>query len=85
MLTDAQGNPIVREGRSIKISETTTPDGRKMWGIDFAPDIASFEFEEVIMILSDVTRGIAQQARSKVAEARAIQAAKAKIAALGDV
>lgn len=79
MLCDAQGNPIVTEGRSIKIVETKTADGRKMWGIDFEPNAGSFQFEEVIMILSDVTRGIAQQAMSRVAEAKAMNAVKQKI------
>lgn len=82
MLTDAQGRPIVSEGRYIKITETKTPEGKRMWGVDFGPDISSFEFEEVIMILGDVTRGIAEQALRRVKEAKAMQAVNKTITAI---
>lgn len=78
ILVGTDGKPLTTEGRSIKITESTI-QGKKMWGVDFEPGIEAFEFEEVIMILSDVTRGISQQALSRVREAKAMQAVAAKI------
>lgn len=66
------GKPTAHDGptgRVIAIQEMVIK-GRPTWAIDFAPAITAFEFEEVMMILGDVTRGIAQQALSKVHEAR---------------
>lgn len=84
MITDAHGNPIVTEGvetRSIKITETKI-DGKLVWAVDFKPAVSSFAFEEVMMILGDVTRGIAQQALSRVAEAKGMQKVRAQMDAL---
>lgn len=66
MLTDKHGKPIASEGnalRSIKIMETVK-DGKKVWAIEYEPDIGFFEFEEVFQILGNVTAGIAQNARA---------------------
>ena len=84
MITDAQGRPIVTEGietRSIKIGETKL-DGKLVWAVDFQPSVGAFAFEEVMMILGDVTRGIAQQALSRVAEAKGMQKVRAQMDAL---
>ena len=84
MITDAQGRPIVTEGekgRSIEILETKV-DGKLVWAVDFKPMVGAFEFEEVMMIMGDVTRGIAQQARSRVHEARAMDKVKAQMNAM---
>lgn len=72
MILDKDGKPTAHDGptgRFISINEMMI-QGRPTWAIDFGPAITAFEFEEVMMILGDVTRGIAQQALSKVREAR---------------
>ena len=84
MIVGADGKPMVTEGRWIRITETKAPDGRKMWGVDFS-NIQDFEFEEIIMILGDVTRGIAQQARARVQEARIQREVAEKMAALKEM
>lgn len=83
MILGADGKPTAQDGptgRVITINEMVIK-GRPTWAIDFLPNIAMFEFEEVMMILGDVTRGIAQQALSRVHEARIQQKLKAELAA----
>ena len=81
MILDKDGKPTAVDGptgRSISINEMVIK-GRPTWAIDFAPSVGAFEFEEVMMILGDVTRGIAQQALSRVHEARIQQKLRAEL------
>ena len=66
MLVDGKGKPIASEGndmRYIKIVETMH-EGKRVWAVDYHPQIGAFEFEEVFQILGNVISGIAQNARA---------------------
>lgn len=81
MITDANGKPIVTEsmdGRSIKLTEVMS-NGKPSWAVDFSPSVSSFEFEEVMMILGDVTRALAQNTLARIREARAMEKVKYKM------
>lgn len=68
MITDANGKPI-SSGRSITIGEIVQ-DGKPTFAVTFEPSAEAFEFEEIIMILGDVTRALAQNARAALHLAR---------------
>lgn len=78
MITDAKGNPLSTEPRSIKILETTH-EGKATWAVDFKPSVAAFEFEEVIQVLGQTIMGLAQNTRARKHEAMAMHAVKEKL------
>lgn len=85
MIVAPNGQPVSSEGptgKSITIFEHVRADGKKSWGVEFAPDLRAFEFEEVIQILADVTRGIALQARQRRAEAKILSTVQEKMNAM---
>ncbi len=80
-LLGPDGKPTAHDGptgRYIKIIEHVMK-GRPVWGVEFE---GSFELLEMFQILSDVIRGIAQRERSLVAENRAMQEVKQKMASI---
>lgn len=87
-LVGVNGTPLgVTEGKKIVISENILPPDqgeapRKAWGVEFHPSAEAFEFEEVIQILGDVVRGIAQNARARKREIIQMEQVRQKMAAL---
>lgn len=82
VLQGLDGQPLgIKEKKKIVISENEV-QGKQVWGVEFHPNIQSFEFEEVFQILGDVIRGIAQNARSRKHEAAHIRTVQKNLDAI---
>ena len=82
MIVGADGQPMVTEnmdGRYIKIVESKQGD-KMVWGVEFGPGEAHFDPLEALQVLGDVVRGLAQNTRSLLAEKRAMQEVRRKMA-----